>query len=147
MWAKRGREGGNGEATGGGAETGLVGKRTLTEALPPVQRKEHGRADDGVDVAAEAQRGVAGAPQSLPHLDLIQRSFGHHDVRGVGAHVGGAAADASERIGASAYATGTSVAFRGAPDLHTAAHEAAHVVQQRGGVQLRGGVGEQGDAY
>jgi hypothetical protein len=73
--------------------------------------------------------------------------FGHHDVSGVRAHVGGAAAQASDRIGASAYATGSSVAFRESPDLHTAAHEAAHVVQQRGGVQLRGGVGEQGDAY
>jgi hypothetical protein len=35
----------------------------------------------------------------------------------------------------------------GAPSVHTAAHEAAHVVQQRGGVQLKGGVGETGDAY
>src|SRR6185503_888478 len=34
-----------------------------------------------------------------------------------------------------------------APDLHTAAHEAAHVVQQRAGVQLKGGVGEAGDPY
>src|SRR5678810_542863 len=32
-------------------------------------------------------------------------------------------------------------------DLHTAAHEAAHVVQQRGTVQLKGGIGETGDAY
>jgi hypothetical protein len=46
-----------------------------------------------------------------------------------------------------AYATGSTVAFREAPDLHTAAHEAAHVVQQRAGVQLRGGVGEAGDPY
>jgi hypothetical protein len=32
-------------------------------------------------------------------------------------------------------------------DLFTEAHEAAHVVQQRGGVQLKGGVGQAGDAY
>jgi hypothetical protein len=32
-------------------------------------------------------------------------------------------------------------------DLHTVAHEEAHVVQQRSGVQLKGGVGEVGDAY
>jgi hypothetical protein len=31
--------------------------------------------------------------------------------------------------------------------LHTAAHEAAHVIQQRHGVQLLGGVGEVGDRY
>jgi len=50
-------------------------------------------------------------------------------------------------MGAQAFATGNHVAFAGTPDLHTAAHEAAHVVQQRGGVQLKGGVGEVGDAY
>ncbi len=35
----------------------------------------------------------------------------------------------------------------GATDLHTVAHEAARVVQQRAGVQLTGGVGEAGDPY
>jgi hypothetical protein len=45
------------------------------------------------------------------------------------------------------YTTGNHVAFREQPDLHTAAHEAAHVVQQRAGVQLKGGVGQAGDAY
>ena len=50
-------------------------------------------------------------------------------------------------MGASAFATGDRVAFADAPDLHTAAHEAAHVVQQRAGVQLKGGVGEVGDSY
>src|SRR5690242_1810418 len=50
-------------------------------------------------------------------------------------------------LGSTAYAKGNSIAFAGAPDLHTAAHEAAHVVQQRGGVQLKGGVGEAGDSY
>ena len=39
------------------------------------------------------------------------------------------------------------MAFGGAPDLRTAAHEAAHVVQQRGGVQLSAGVGKTGDVY
>jgi hypothetical protein len=35
----------------------------------------------------------------------------------------------------------------GGADLFTEAHEAAHVVQQRGGVQLKGGVGAAGDTY
>jgi hypothetical protein len=39
------------------------------------------------------------------------------------------------------------VAFRWTPDLFTSAHEAAHVVQQRAGVQLRGGIGEVGDPF
>jgi hypothetical protein len=50
-------------------------------------------------------------------------------------------------MGAQAFATGDKVAFGGAPDLHTAAHEAAHVVQQRDGVQLAGGVGRDGDEH
>ena len=50
-------------------------------------------------------------------------------------------------MGARAYATGNDVAFQSSPDLHTAAHEAAHVVQQRSGVSLKGGVGQAGDRY
>ncbi|HLL21811.1 MAG TPA: DUF4157 domain-containing protein, partial [Kofleriaceae bacterium] len=81
-----------------------------------------------------AARGVAGAGGALPHHDVIQRSFGpQHDVGAVRAHVGGHAATAAGAIGAEAYATGDAVAFSAAPDLHTAAHEAAHVIQQRAG--------------
>ena len=88
-----------------------------------------------------------GPTGSLPYLDSIQHSFGHHDVSSIEAHVGGPAAQASQAMGAEAYATGNRVAFRDAPSLHTAAHEAAHVVQQRAGVQLGDGVGRGGDAY
>src|SRR5262249_12703161 len=93
-------------------------------------------------VHAAAARGVEGAGGALPHLDRIQRAFGRHDVTGISAHVGAAAGDACNDIGAQAYATGNSVAFARAPDLHIAAHEAAHVVQQRAGAQLKGGVAE-----
>lgn len=114
--------------------------------LAPVQA--HGGSIVDLDaVQSHAAAGVAGGGAALPHLDTIQRAFGHHDVSGIDAHVGGAAADASRAIGAQAYATGTSVAFASSPDLHLAAHEAAHVVQQRGGVNLKGGVGQSGDAY
>ncbi len=98
-------------------------------------------------VHAVAARGVAGAGGALPHLDAIQASFGHHDVSGVVAHVGGDAAAAAKDLGARGYATGDHVAFSAAPDLHLAAHEAAHVVQQRGGVRLAGGVGRAGDPF
>jgi uncharacterized protein DUF4157 len=98
-------------------------------------------------VHASAAAGLAEPAGALPHRDRIQALFGRHDVSGVQAHVGGAATVASEAMGAEAYATGDHVAFRAAPDLHTAAHEAAHVVQQRAGVALKGGVGEVGDPY
>ncbi len=105
-------------------------------------------ADDSEHVHRAAAEGVSGSGGALPHLGSIQQSFGpDHDVGHIQAHVGGAAAEASAAIGASAYATGDQVAFQSAPDLHTAAHEAAHVVQQAQGVSLSGGVGEAGDAY
>jgi|GEM_PF-3773066 len=83
----------------------------------------------------------------MPHADAIQRAFGLHRIDDVSAHVGGKAATACEQIGATAYATGDRIAFAGQPHLHTAAHEAAHVVQQRGGVQLKSNVGDPGDEY
>jgi hypothetical protein len=127
---------------------GTPGKTSAAGAVV-VQRKADGgeRADPGA-VHEAAAAGVQGGGGPLPHLDAIQRSFGEaHDVSGVRAHVGGPAADAAGQIGARAYAMGNDVAFADAPDLHTAAHEAAHVVQQQGGVQLKGGVGAEGDAH
>jgi hypothetical protein len=131
------------------------GKRTLAEQEPSrgvaasVQRKPavDGAQGDAGAVHAAAERGTQGPATALPHADQIQRSFGSHDVSQVQAFVGGPAREASDAIGAEAYATGDKAAFRDAPDLHTAAHEAAHVVQQRGAVQLKGGVGAAGDAY
>jgi hypothetical protein len=131
----------------------------------PVQRKvRDGRADDletmmlhgpeapvqakgAGGVRAAAGRGIADGATALPHADQIQRSFGSYDVSGVQAHVGGQATEACDDMNAEAYATGNHVAFRSTPDLHTAAHEAAHVVQQRAGVHFAGGVGRQGDVY
>src|ERR1044071_4432593 len=127
-------------------EAPVPGKRTLAESWPPVQRRAAGPAARTY-VHAAAQRGVSGAGGALPHFATIQQLFGRHDVSGIQAHVGGEARQASHAIGAEAYAMGDRVAFSSAPDLHTAAHEAAHVVQQRGGVQLKGGVGEVGDPY
>jgi len=124
-----------------------VGKRTRTEGL--VQRKERpgvGTASS-TETHAIAAAGVEGGGGSLPHGQRIQAAFGSHDVGGISAHVGGPAAEACDNLGAAAYATGNRVAFAGQPDLHTAAHEAAHVVQQRSGVFLKDGVGSAGDAY
>lgn len=110
-----------------------------------VQRRGAGTSDDPAHVQGVASAGVAGTGAALPHLDAIQSSFGPHDVFGVRAHIGGAAASAAGVIGAEAYATGNDVAFASSPSLFVAAHEAAHVVQQRAGVHLLGGVGTAGD--
>jgi hypothetical protein len=108
---------------------GAPGKRTLTE------------------VHEAAAHGTSGPGRELPHREQIQRSFGRHALGDVVAHVGGEAEEGATAMGADAFAVGDQVAFAAQPDLHTAAHEAAHVVQQRGGVQLKGGVGAEGDPY
>ncbi|HVV83498.1 MAG TPA: DUF4135 domain-containing protein [Kofleriaceae bacterium] len=128
-----------------GATTDADAPATTGWGDAPVQAD--GGAVGGADVHATAAQGVAGAGGSLPYLSTIQQAFGRHDVGGVRAHVGGEAGQAADAIGAEAYATGDHVAFRDTPSLHTAAHEAAHVVQQRAGVHLKGGVGAAGDAY
>lgn len=115
--------------------------------LGPVQMNGQGADATMAHTQETAARGVVGSGSSLPFMHAIQTSFGGHNVSGIEAHVGGDAASASTAIGAEAYATGNHVAFRNSPDLHTAAHEAAHVIQQRGGVQLKGGVGQAGDEY
>ncbi|MEZ4360943.1 MAG: DUF4157 domain-containing protein [Kofleriaceae bacterium] len=150
--------------TGARGQRVAPGKRSLASRLPslgpaagapsasapPVQLERAPAAGPGADpfaVHLAAQRGVRGGGEGLPHGEAIQRSFGHHDVAGIRAHVGGGAAEAARELGAAAYATGDDVAFAATPDLRQAAHEAAHVVQQRGGVRLDGGVGQAGDRY
>ena len=130
-----------------------AGSQPVATAEPalaaPVQKKGTGRSSDVDDdeIQRMAAHGFGGDGAPLPYRDVIQRSFGRYDVSGVRAHVGGAAADASRAIGARAFTSGRDVAFAAQPDLHLAAHEAAHVVQQRAGIQLDGGVGRAGDRF
>jgi hypothetical protein len=142
----RGGDGGAAHDTQQADEAAERSRGAAAAPAPAVQRKETGAPPAG-DVHAAASQGVAGSGSALPHGDAIQRAFGAHDIGNLQAHTGQAAQQASHAIGAQAYAMGNHVAFAGAPDLHTAAHEAAHVVQQRAGVQLKGGVGEAGEAY
>lgn len=85
------------------------------------------------DVQA-ARRGFSESSRPLPYGEEIQKSFGHHGIANTPAFIGGAAAESCEELEAHAYSSDGSVAFKKSPDLHTAAHEAAHVVQQRAGV-------------
>ncbi|OPY54322.1 MAG: hypothetical protein A4E49_01141 [Methanosaeta sp. PtaU1.Bin112] len=100
------------------------------------------------DIQQIARNGTTGTTCPLPHLDQIQRSFGpQQDLSNLKAYVGGKAAEAALRMGAEAYTNGEQVAFRDAPSLHTAAHEAAHVVQQRSGIRIPEGFGAKGDVH
>jgi hypothetical protein len=115
--------------------------RSTTSSEPP---GGHADANDPVSIA---QRGITGPGERLPHFDLIQRSFGAHDLSGVRAHIGGAAAGASRELGAHAYAHGNDIAFAEQPTPELVAHEATHVVQQRAGVSLKSVDGGADDAH
>lgn len=102
-----------------------------------------GRAQAVRGVAAQGTKGSAG---SLPFQSQIQASFGEHDVSGVKAFTDDKAKEATAAMGANAYAKGDKVVFgEGASNLHTAAHEATHILQQRAGLKPPGGVGSPGD--
>ena len=94
-----------------------------------------------------ARLGTGGPGTSLPHFDRIQQSFGRHSVADARAHTGAAARAASDSLGANAFTTAGHVVFAAPPDLRMAAHEAAHIVQQRASLGLDGGVGRLGDRH
>lgn len=96
---------------------------------------------------AIAARGLSGPSEPLPFYRAIQQAFGRHDLSHVQAHQGPAARTAARALGATAFAMGEKLAFQERPDLFTAAHEAAHVIQQRGGNVPAGGVGKEHDRY
>jgi hypothetical protein len=98
--------------------------------------------------ATAAAANAAKSPgASLPHQDKIQAAFGGYDLSEVRAHVGPEAEQATETLGAAAFAFGNDIAFNGTPDLFTAAHEAAHVVMQAHGQAPDAEVGAADDRY
>lgn len=113
--------------------------RSILQAKGPVKRSR--------EIHQTARKGIQGASQPLPYRDVIQRSFGKFDVSTIQSHQDASATAANEALNSLAYTIGNHIAFRNAPDLHTTAHEAAHVVQQAVGVRLQGGIGKTGDCY
>ena len=103
--------------------------------------------DDNERIQKAAQRGTSGPGNPLPFLEQIQKPFGKHDVSGIIAHTGSAAGAGSRDLGAAAFTVGNRVVFGKDPDLRTAAHEAAHAVQQRGGFLTSTGIGKGGDQH
>ncbi|MFP2895386.1 DUF4157 domain-containing protein [Corallococcus sp. 4LFB] len=94
-----------------------------------------------------AAQGIQTPSMRLPFLEKFQPLFGRYDLSQVRAHVGPEATATATAMNARAYCTGAHVVFAGTPDPRTAAHEAAHVVQQRAGVRLPGGGGQVEDMY
>jgi len=145
------------------ARAASAGKRAESEALAgpgdrlqaaSAQATGHIVEQSGPEARPNAASGERTPPintnqsgQPLPFLDTLQSSFGRHDLSRVRAHTDRGAAAEAQSLGADAFARGPDVAFSRTPSLHTAAHEAAHVIQQRAGVEVAGGIGQEGDAY
>lgn len=139
-----------------------VGNRAVMRMLTPVVQTKAlvGAVGDGLqrrmeglnepsdeEIHSAAAEGIRTPATTLPYLDRIQASFGLYSVGHVKVHIGAEASQSARAMNALAFASGDHVVFDGTPDLRTAAHETAHVVQQRAGVKLAGGVGIEGDVY
>lgn len=61
--------------------------------------------------------------------DELENALGKHDTSGVKPHTGSAASDANDEMETTAYTVGNKVHTDSNPDKHTAASEAAHVLQ------------------
>jgi Domain of unknown function (DUF4157)/Putative peptidoglycan binding domain len=116
-----------------------------TAPAAEIQMRGAGPAEAGERTHAIAAAGLAGTGAPLP--DAVKQSFGRHAVDGVQVHTGPEAAAAARALGADGYTSGTDIALAAPPTLDLLGHEAAHAVQQRAGVSLRGGVGAAGDIY
>jgi hypothetical protein len=147
-WANEHEQARNKKITEGEAKLAELTEKYKGQPNTPVQKEGGGTGGDGVAAQAAASSAFSGsAGGSLPFYDRIQASFGHHDLSGVKAFRGAGVDTAASSIGTSAFTQGSNVALGSGSDLHTVAHEAAHVVQQKSGVNLSSGVGRAGDSY
>ena len=134
-------------ASGPGREPPRSSSPLAVDVRPDSGALRFGQDFSAVPAHVVAAQGVGGAGGAFPHHAAIERSFGRHRLGGARALIGGPAAKAAQALGAAAYTLGETVAFARAPDLSTAAHEAAHVIQQRAGVNLPRGLDARGDRY
>ncbi len=116
----------------GGAAMGLLAQTQIARA-------------GGGAAHAGAARGLEGAAVDFPHRERIEAAYGQ--PLAAQAFVDEDARRACAEMGAQAFTLGDRVAFGSQPDVHTAAHEAAHVLQQRRGCSVDGGVGRDGDDH
>ncbi len=142
---------------------GSPGKQTLVDFASVQMRADAAQSAQGTETAGEdggahaqssgdvhalAGKGAATSASSLPYFDVVQASFGHHDISGLVAHTGADASATAEGMGAKGYTAGRHVVLGPGADLFTVAHEAAHFIEQQHGlVDLPGGVGAVGDVY
>lgn len=112
----------------GGTTDGALGKTLRSEIQ---RRSQHLLADGGsLSQTLEIASSGFGEP-GKPLPPLLQRAFGPYDLSSVQVHQGPKAQQAAKALQATAYTRGEHIVVGDSPSLHTLAHEAAHVVQQR----------------
>jgi len=83
-------------------------------------------------VEAIAGAGLASPTVELPHVAALESAFGPEALQGIQVHRGPEATASLEQLNAGAVAQGDHILLQQS-DLHTVAHEVAHVVQARQG--------------
>ena len=132
-----------------------VDRPSLSQQQPPIQQQAYSepvQLDGGSDVSTDkihkaARQGIRTPSSTFPYAKEIQKSFGRHDISGINFHNSSEAAQSARAMNARAYSTAGHVVSAGPISKHTAAHEAAHYIQQQAGVQLKNNVGTVGDKY
>lgn len=144
-------------SSGGSADRGArgvalappaIGVDRIDEGLVQLKRREE-PAFQPTTVDGAAARGLSAPATTLPHLAALEQSFGRHGqlLAQVRSYVGGAVEATARALGATAFTRGDVVGFAAPPDLRTAAHEAAHVIQQRGSISQAHGVAAADDPH
>jgi hypothetical protein len=109
--------------------------------------RSKGRAFSRWTLPASPSTDLGRAHGEIPYRERIERAFGAgHELSNVRSEVGSESEKVTEQLGAEAFTVGEQVRFRRYPSLWLAAHEAAHVVQQRAGRLPPDGIGRPGDA-
>ncbi len=86
---------------------------------------------------SSSTKALTNPSQSIPYLSRIQQSFGPgYDLRNIKSHSGTESQQVSHSLGTRAFTRGNHIVFGDRPNLHVAAHEAAHVFQQQAGLQF-----------
>ncbi len=100
-----------------------------------------GGGDADAQASEQAEQGFRGTPSTVPHKELLERSFGI-SLDGIEAFLGTDAQAATAALGANAVASGNRMAFStNTPDPALVAHEVMHVIQQTTGSVDIGGSG------
>lgn len=107
-------------------------KKDGSKSIASAENLSNGKSQSLQPPPLQLKTGEEEENKTLPYQESFESAFGSHDLTGISAHTDAEATNSAESVGASSYAMGSNVGFKGAPSLNTAAHEAVHTIQQGG---------------